>query len=155
MSRKHVFFIALILTLSGLARVLPPPTADRVKSAGLVIIGVIDSIKYAPHTDDIHKFQSDTAFIKIKEILLDKSTRIASTSTYANLIMPSIRNRMTSSNEIRYKLNQSGIWILQIFYVKYSLFSAPYPGDFLQMDYEDKVRRIILELEQDESEKTK
>ena len=147
MIKKYIVSLVVIISLIAFSSIEDVPITKRVKISELVFIGTIDSMKYAPNSDDKYEFPFDTAYIKIQEILLDKSPMIDSTSTYVNLIM-------LKDGPLCFKNREYGIWILNT-YDNYSNFQVRFPSDFQEIDKVNEIRKIISKLRNEEKNNTR
>ena len=147
MKTKLTIALAIAVAASALACWVELPLEKVIQQSHVVVIGEITSITIAdpPKTED--QYQFDVADITVQEVLLNTLTnRVIKPKHELPLSMPSTQNKHDISTDIRFKIGQKGIWILEL---KDKTFWATYPKDFQPMSAEREVRTVTKKLNEE------
>jgi len=149
MKTKVSILFALMVASAAVARWAELPLEKVVRQSHVVVIGEITNITVAPPPEEIDQYQFDVADITVQEVLLNTLTnQVIKPKQELPLSMPSIRNNVQISTDIRYKIGSKGIWILEF---RDKTFWATYPKDFQPMSAEKEVRAITRKLNEEPS----
>lgn len=120
------------------------PLSQVIEKSHVVVIGEITRISRSGLPSDPEEYLYDLAFIQVQEVLFNTlKNQALSKGEEIPLSMPSSENRMQISTDLRYKVRQKGIWILEF---QNGMYWATYPKDFQPMSVEQDVREILRKL---------
>lgn len=115
------------------------PLEMVVSNSPVVIVGEMIEIKSAKPKEGERAF--DIAYIRVEKVLKNTLPNYPiKVGDKMPLSMPSAKNSMMATTDIRYPVKTKGIWILDL---ENQTFWATYPGDHQPAEKEEEIRDII------------
>ncbi len=110
MKMRLTIIFAFMPISTSLACWRPVPLKELIQESHVVVIGEITSITVAAPPQEEKQYQFDFGEITIQEVLFNTLTnKPLKPNQKLSLSMPSIRNRLQISTDIRYEVGKRGI----------------------------------------------